>query len=130
MRGGSLLKLVPVVSMLGAVSAFAAPAGPTKFDGRWFVQAESEVAACTTAIPAMPLPIAVENGEVRDFGILGEIIGASAKGTVDARGGLIVSFSYAKDVFEVRGALKGDRGAGRWTSETLACSGQWVAQRI
>jgi len=130
MRGGSLLKLLPALPVLCAVSAFAAPAGPTKFDGKWFVQAVSEVAACTTAIPPMPLPIAVENGKVRDFGILGEIIGASAEGSVDARGALIVSFSYAKDVFEVRGALKGDHGEGKWTSETLSCSGQWVAQRI
>ena len=126
MRGAPVLRLVPVALIAGAASAVAAPSGPTQFDGSWFVRAVSEVAACNTAIPPLPLPIAVENGKVRDFGIFG----ASAKGSVDARGALTVSFSYDKDVFEARGALKGDRGEGKWTSATLACSGQWVAERI
>jgi hypothetical protein len=108
------------------MSAVAAPSGPTEFDGKWFVQAGSEIAACTTAIPPLPLPIAVENGEVRDLGVFG----ASARGSVDAGGRLTVSFSYAEDVFEVRGALKGDRGNGNWISVTLSCSGQWIAQRL
>jgi hypothetical protein len=126
MRDTRVLRLSSIVLSAGVVSAAAAPSGPTEFDGKWFVQAASEFAACSTAIPPIPLPIAVENGEVRDVGMFG----ASAKGTVDAGGRLTVSFHYDKDVFEVRGALKGDRGNGDWTSETLSCSGQWVAQRL
>lgn len=126
MRHTHVLRLAGVVLAAGAASAVAAPSGPTEFDGKWFVQAESEIAACMTAIPPLPLPISVENGEVRDLGILG----ASATGSVDERGRLTVSFSIAKDVFEVRGALKGDRGNGKWISVTLSCSGQWIAQKL
>jgi hypothetical protein len=127
MRGTQVLRLATVALAAGIVSAMAAaPSGPTEFDGKWFVQAASEIAACTTAIPPIPLPIAVENGEVRDYGIFG----ASATGSVDAGGKLTVSFSYDKDVFEVRGALKGDRGNGKWTSVTLSCSGLWVAEKL
>ena len=124
MRGGPLLRLVPVALVVGAATAMAAPSGPTEFDGQWFVRAVSEPGTCNNAILA--LPIAVQNGEVRDVGIFG----ASAKGSVDAGGSLTVSISHDKDVVEARGALKGDRGEGEWTSPTLACSGQWVAQRI
>lgn len=106
----------------GAVSAVAS--GPTEFDGKWFVRAVSEVGTCNNA--TLALPIAVQNGEVRDVGLFG----ASAKGSVDAAGALTVSISHDKDIVEARGALKGDRGEGKWTSPTLACSGQWVADRI
>jgi hypothetical protein len=126
MRGGPLLKLIPVLSVLGAVSAFAAPSGNTQFDGKWIVRAMSEVSACVNPMFSVPLPIAVLNGEVHDLGIFG----ASAKGTVDARGALTVSISAFSDIVEAKGALKGDRGAGEWTSPTLSCSGEWVAERI
>jgi hypothetical protein len=126
MRGGPLLKLLPVVTVLGAVSASAAPSGINQFDGRWLVRAMSEVSACVNPMFSVPLPIAVFNGEVHDLGIFG----ATARGTVDARGSLTVSISAFSDVVEAKGALKGDRGEGKWTSPTLSCSGQWIAERI
>jgi hypothetical protein len=126
MRGGPLLKLLPVVTVLGAVSAYAAPTGPSQFDGKWVVRAMSEVSACVNPMFQIPLPLAVLNGEVHDLGIFG----ASARGKVDAGGALTVSISAFSDVVEAKGALKGDRGEGKWTSPTLSCSGEWVAERI
>lgn len=123
MRGAPVLRLVPVALMAGAVSALAAPPGPSQFDGNWFVRAVSESGPCNTTYD---LPIAVSNGLVRDVGLFG----VSARGYVAADGALTVSISRDKDVVEARGALKGDRGAGQWTSPTLACSGQWVAEKI
>lgn len=126
MRGGTLLKLLPVVTVLGAVSASATPSGTNQFDGKWIVRAMSEVRACVNPMFQVPLPLAVQNGEVHDLGIFG----ATATGKVDARGALTVSISAFSDVVEAKGALKGDRGSGDWTSPTLSCSGQWVAERI
>jgi hypothetical protein len=120
MRGARVLRLVPVALGVGLVSAVAAPSGPTEFDGSWFVRVVSESGPCNANYA---LPIEVSNGLVSMFG-------AQATGSVDAGGVLKVSISHEQNTVEATGALRGRIGSGVWKSQPVACSGQWVAEKL
>lgn len=124
MRGTRFLKFLIVASGVGVVSAVAAPSGPTEFDGSWFVRVVSESGPCNAAYA---LPIEVSNGLVSNFG---NMFGAQATGSVDSAGVLKVSISHDQNTVEATGALKGRSGAGVWRSQPVACSGQWMAEKL
>lgn len=124
MRGTRFLRLVAVASGVGVMSAVAAPSGPTEFDGSWFVRVVSETGPCNGSYA---LPIEVSNGLVSNFG---SMFGAQATGSVDSAGVLKVSISHEQNIVEATGALKGRSGAGIWKSQPVACSGQWMAEKL
>lgn len=102
----------------GAGLAFAA----TPYDGVWEVSIIVESGGCDQGYM---VPLQVSDGRVSYAGTFT----ATASGAVNARGTLSLRFTHDANTVAGTGTLAGRDGAGNWTSETLKCTGRWIARK-
>ncbi|MFO1183245.1 MAG: hypothetical protein U1E56_00495 [Bauldia sp.] len=103
----------------GGVSAIAA----TPYDGVWEVSIIVDAGTCDQGYL---VPIEVNDGKVKYAGK----VNSTASGAVTARGAVNIRFAHESDIVVGTGTLAGKDGGGNWTSDTLKCSGRWIARKV
>jgi len=121
-RLAAILGLAPVVGVVLAVPAAAAPAA-NRFDGAWSVVATAETGSCTGPYR---YPIVIRDGVVDEAG--GSGVDASGRAGRDGRIAGTIRNGLAS--VAVTGRLRGAAGSGRWSLSGISpCAGRWTARR-
>ena len=105
-----------------ALSASAASAMTTKFDGVWDVDVRTTVGDCEQDVAGT---VTLQNGHV--VATSGADVGVW--GYVEDNGVLSARFTRGQGILRAQGKLKGAAGSGAWSSNTNYCGGQWTARR-
>lgn len=121
------VQLVLAISyILAAGPAFAqeAPAmGSGNFDGVWTFSSTTTAGDCPSLTPAN---VTVKGGYV----VAANDGAAEPWGYVEDDGTFAARFAIGGHLSRATGALRGDFGAGAWSSSTDFCGGAWRAQRV
>ena len=115
--GIALMAAASVTAGLCPVEA----ATTTKYDGSWSVEVVTRQGVCNT----YKWRVEVGGGRITSV----EDNMASALGGIDPHGRVAVTLTRGPAALSVHGALSEQSGAGNWVSQSLACSGDWRAER-
>ncbi|MDB5594895.1 MAG: hypothetical protein JWM36_1856 [Hyphomicrobiales bacterium] len=110
-------------ALLGSVAiALTVPglAQAASYDGKWAIVVVTEAGNCDV----YRWDLGVNDGKIEERGFI-----AQAKGQIDPRGRVNVTFTSGSDALGATGTLSGADGSGRWTSPTKQCSGHWTAKK-
>lgn len=122
MRRQLALTLACVLAANAGLAQKASAIGSASFDGVWTFSSTTTAGACPSLAPGNVtvkdgLVIAANGGAVEPWGY------------VEHDGTIVAKFTVEGHIARATGALRGDAGAGAWSSSTDFCGGAWRAQR-
>jgi hypothetical protein len=118
----ALIALAMTAPPVEAGSARAAPT-PSSYDGQWIIDATTSSFFCP--IKRKRIVAVVQGGQVTKL----TGIPAAASGRVGPEGAVTFILKLLGVTATVRGKMKGEGGAGDWSSNSILCArGDWRAQ--